>query len=269
MADPLMDACAAYDLNDAAVVTDLFEDAAEAYRDDPHRTGGVIDLPIPTPADADETAMHTPASLLVSGDLHDHRVNFRRLAHVAKLGDPASGVGLILQELIHGPSRINGADLSGRILAQAAALKLAHPTRVWQLLSNHELSQVTDADITKGGLSTSQSFNDGLEYLYGDEADTVADAIRAYVLALPLAVRVGRGTEAAVMCAHSLPAPRKMAKFDPAVLEAELDPMAVKRGGWAYEIVWGRNHDDATCDALAEAWGVQAFLLGHQPAEFG
>jgi hypothetical protein len=68
---------------------------------------------------------------------------------------------------------------------------------------------------------------------------------------------------------HSLPSPRKAEGFDPQSVFGEPDELAVMRGGWAYEMVWGRHQDDATCDRLAEAWGVSAFLLGHQPADMG
>ena len=34
-------------------------------------------------------------------------------------------------------------------------------------------------------------------------------------------------------------------------------------------MVWGRKHDDELADALARAWDVKVFVLGHQPAEMG
>ncbi|MEM9251338.1 MAG: hypothetical protein AAGB29_03215 [Planctomycetota bacterium] len=259
MHDAVLSAADRHDLHDASAVTDLFEDAAEAYRADPRRTGARIDLD----ADAADT-------VIVAGDLHDHRVNLRRLAKLAKLGDADARTVLVLQELIHGPSRVNNCDLSVRTLALAAALKLDEPTRVYQLLSNHELSQALGQDIMKGGMSTCACFDDGLAFLYGDDAETVAEAARAYVLSLPLAVRVAGPAEGpGVMCAHSLPSPRRVEAFDPAKLATEPDELAVMRGGWAYDMVWGRHHDDATCDRLAEAWGVSSFVLGHQPADMG
>ncbi|MEM1210002.1 MAG: hypothetical protein AAGI54_12115 [Planctomycetota bacterium] len=259
MHDAVLSASQRHDLHDASVVTDLFEDAADVYRTDPRRTGVRIDLD----ADAADT-------VVVGGDVHDHRVNLRRLARLARLDRDDDRTVLVIQELIHGPSRVNNCDLSVRTLALAAALKLDRPTRVYQLLSNHELSQALGQDIMKGGMSTCACFDEGLAFLYGDDAETVAEAVRAYVMSLPLAVRVaGPEPTRGVMCAHSLPSPRRLDRFDPAALEREPDETATMRGGWAYEMVWGRHQDDATTDRLGEAWGVSAFVLGHQPADMG
>ena len=40
-------------------------------------------------------------------------------------------------------------------------------------------------------------------------------------------------------------------------------------GGSAYHMVWGRHQNKKISQELAEAWGVEQFVLGHQPAEMG
>jgi hypothetical protein len=34
-------------------------------------------------------------------------------------------------------------------------------------------------------------------------------------------------------------------------------------------MVWGRRHDPALLEALAKAWDVDLFIVGHQPQEWG
>jgi hypothetical protein len=86
------------------------------------------------------------------------------------------------------------------------------------------------------------------------------------VFALPLAVK----TESGILCAHSLPSPRLLERFDASVLEREMKPEDITGpAGSAYLMVWGRKADDVTADALAERWGVEVFVLGHQHADMG
>ncbi|MEM8738707.1 MAG: hypothetical protein AAGG38_09565 [Planctomycetota bacterium] len=272
------------DLRDAEAVAAVFHDAARACRDAPGRRGSTVHLP-------------AHGHLLVTGDLHDHALNYQRILKLARLGSPAAplpssdadgqngsepngsnhsatnpanecgsgGRHLILHEVIHGPDRVNGHDLSVRMLARCADLKRRHPEHVHVLLSNHELAQLRGEGITKDGVSVVELFNQGVDFLYGNAADDIREAISDYVRSLPLAVRCDNG----LMISHSLPAPRRIEDFDKAVLERELSDDDLAPKGSAYDMVWGRYQNQKITEELADAWGVEAFIVGHQPAEMG
>ena len=106
----------------------------------------------------------------------------------------------------------------------------------------------------------------GSIHLYGeDDAALVHEAFNAYVDSLPLAVRCANG----VMLAHSLPAPRKIEVFDKTVLDRQLTEEDYSADGAAHLMVWGRRQNQKIAQELADAWGVDTFVLGHQPAEMG
>ena len=171
----------------------------------------------------------------------------------------------MLHEVIHGPALLNGADLSIRMLCRVAALKLEFPDQVHVLLSNHELAQVKGEGILKDGHSVVESFDEGLDYLFGEGAGAVADALESYVRSLALAVRCANG----VLCSHSLPSPRKLDVFDTGVLGRELAEADYGDNGAAYLMVWGRHHNEKLEADLAGAWSVDQFVMGHQPTEMG
>lgn len=239
-------------LQDAAQVIDLFEQGAEANFKAANRTGSVVDLP-------------DKGSLLVTGDLHDHRENFEKAIKLAELAKSPNN-HLVLQELVHGENLVNGMDFSYRILAQSAQLKVQYPEQVHHLLSNHELAQVYGTGILKDSVSVVEAFDEGLAYVFGDETDDVAAAIKRFVKSLALAVRTANG----ILVAHSLPSPRKMEVFDPEVLSRQLtEHDLTDADGSAHLMIWGRNLTQEQADALGEQWGVRIFLLGHQHADMG
>lgn len=239
------------DLADAAVVVDLLHQTAELNRNDPRRKGSAINLP-------------DTGQLLATGDLHDNAPALQRIVKRAKL-DASPDHHLVLHELIHGRTRVNGKDLSIRTLLRACALKAAYPEQVCFLLSNHELAQRRQEHVFKEGGSDIDAFNDGLEHLYGDEAEQVHQAFDDYVDSLPLAVRCVNG----IMLAHSLPSPRKIEAFDPSILKRKLKDEDYATDGSAALMVWGRHQNSKLATELAEAWGVEVFILGHQPPEMG
>ncbi len=238
-------------LQDPAVVCDLFMQAAELNMNSPLRKGSTVHLP-------------EQGTLWMPGDLHDHTLNFQRLLKLAQLHRKPDA-HLVLHELVHGPRLVNGCDLSIRLAARIAALKLKYPNQVHLMLANHDLAQVLGNEILKEGHGVVAAFNDGLDYLFGDEAKKVAQAFRAFVFSFNLAVRCPNG----IMCSHSLPSPSQRAKFDPTVLDRVLTEADLLPGGSAYLMVWGRNHQFDLEEDLAEAWNVEAFVMGHQPAEMG
>ncbi|MEM1109203.1 MAG: hypothetical protein AAGH99_11005 [Planctomycetota bacterium] len=248
------------ELRDAHEVIAVFRGAAEAFRDCPLRRGSTVHLP-------------DHGRLTATGDLHDHALNFQRLVKYSRLaeedapGTPgdADDQYLVLHEVIHGPATFSGMDFSVRTLARCADLKLRYPDRFHSVLSNHELAQLRGEGITKDGVSVCAVFDDGIDYLYADEADEVREAVGEYIQALPLAIKCANG----VMVSHSLPAPRRIEAFDKAVLDRELTEEDLAPKGSAYDMVWGRHQNKKITEELAEAWGVNVFVVGHQPAEMG
>jgi Calcineurin-like phosphoesterase len=239
------------DLRDADSVADLFTQAAQANLQTPGRAGAVVDLP-------------DVGRLLMTGDLHDNPQNYQRLLKLAKL-DADTGHRLVLHEVIHGPDLVNGLDLSVRMLARVAALKCRYPGQVYVLQANHELAQLRNEGILKEGRNTIESFDAGVDFLYGHKADAVRDAMNDYIRSLPLAVRCANG----VFCSHSIPSNSRMKRFDPTVIDRVPTEEDLSTKGDVYHMVWGRNQKQATADTLAKAWGCRQFVMGHQPAEMG
>lgn len=240
------------DLQDPDVVADLLVEVAQLNREDARLRGSTVNLP-------------DTGKLLITGDLHDNTPSLHRVVKRARL-ERSSDHHLVLHELIHGPSRINGMDLSIRTLATACAVKAAYPQQVHFLLSNHELAQRRQEHVSKEGGSDVQAFNLGLEHLYGPVgAEQVHTAFDAYVDSLPLAIRCHNG----VMVAHSLPGPRQMKLFDEGVIDRMLMDCDLDTTGSAHMMVWGRRQNSAVVEKLAKAWDVDAFVLGHQAPEMG
>lgn len=239
------------DLRDPDVVVEHFIQAERANLDTPGRNGAVVDLP-------------DTGRLLMTGDLHDNALNYQRLLKLAQL-DAGPGNRLILHEVIHGPDLVNGMDLSVRMLARVAALKCRYPDQVYILQSNHELAQLRHEGILKEGRDTVESFDDGIDFIYGGKADDVRDAMNGYLRSLLLGVRCANG----IFASHSIPSNNRMKRFDSAVIDRvpTTEDFSVK--GDVYHMVWGRNQTQATADTLAEAWGCKQFVMGHQPADMG
>jgi len=240
------------DLQDAEAVCRVLREATEANLTSTLRRGATVEL-------SDE------GRLVVTGDMHDHRLNYRKAVRLAALEKDA-GHHLLLQELIHSERLINGRDLSYRLSVETAQMQLQYPGRVHVLLSNHELSQAMGEDILKHGISSTEAFLAGLEYVFDEDAERVHEALSDWIKSLPLAVRCANG----VFCAHSLPAPRKRPVFDPNVISRQpTEPDLTGPNGSAHLLVWGRNLAQEWADDLASQWGAALFVLGHQPAEMG
>lgn len=247
---------------DAGEVIGLFEEASRANLGASCRAGSV-------------DVIRGPGRLVATGDLHDNPFHLRRLEEIAGLGegDEAAGAGggphVTFHEVIHSDRLLNGLDLSYRALARIAELKVREPERVHTLLANHELSQIVGAGIVKDGVRCVEAFNDGLGYVFGDAWERVAGAVGAFIRSMPLALRcvTPRGD---VLCAHSLPAPGQMARFDTSILSRDLcEDDYAPRTGSAHMMVWGRGYDAEQLEDLVERWGVNLFVLGHEKAPNG
>ena len=211
-----------------------------------------------------------PGTLIATGDVHDNPMHFNSLVKAAGMtAETDNGAHLTLHELIHSDRLVDGMDFSHRMLARVAALKAAHPERVHTLLANHELGQIIGAGIVKNGVRCVDAFNDGIDYQFGEQAQSVHDAVGAFIRSMPLALRchTARGD---ILCSHSLPAPGAMARFDTTILSRELtDDDYIPRQGSAYFMVWGRGYDHDQLEDLVERWGVNLFILGHEHADSG
>jgi len=239
------------DLDDADAVVELLREAAEANEGSALRQGALV---------------HPPrrGRLTVAGDLHDHGPNLMRLIRLAALTDGPDR-RLLLQEIIHGPHRVNGRDLSARTLMRVASLQLAFPDQVHVILGNHELAQLTRRPIVKHGVNMVEAFDDGIEAMYDSRAEDVRWAMDRYFESLPLGVRCPNG----ILCTHSLPGPSQRDAFDPTILDRATTQEDRVKGGSAYLLVWGRKHTEAWIDELAETLNASLFVLGHQPAPQG
>jgi hypothetical protein len=219
--------------------------------------------------------VHAPGRLIATGDLHDNPTALARLIEVAGLSGEADQpsddppVHITLHEIIHSDRLINGMDFSYRALVRVADLKRRFPERVHVLLGNHELSQVVGAGIVKDGIKVVEAFNAGVEYAFGAETPRVNEAISKFVRAMPLGLRCVT-PHGDILCAHSVPAPAMMGRFDPSILLRDLtDADYEPRKGAAHLMVWGRQYDAEQLEDLVERWGVSMFILGHEKAENG
>lgn len=249
------------DLANAEAVIEALRAGASANRNAACRRGSI-------------DRVEAPGRLIATGDIHDNPLNFATVVAAAGLttGDgPPSGnpAHLTLHEIIHPPTLVGGMDISYRGLTRVAALKARFPEHVHTLLANHELAQVYGAGIVKNGVRVVDAFNAGVEYVFGDDTDAVQDAIKDFVMSMPLALRCVC-PQGDILCAHSLPAAANMARFDPTILSRDLTEDDYQpRVGSAYFMVWGRGYDAELLEDLTERWGVNLFILGHEHAEHG
>ncbi len=215
--------------------------------------------------------IEAPGRLVATGDLHDNPAHYRRVLELAGLieGSPHEPSHVTLHELIHSDQLMGQMDFSYRVLVRVARLKSEHPELVHTLLANHELAQVLGSGIVKDGVLVVQAFNEGVEYVFGEEAPRVQEAIAGFIRSMPIALRCHTPT-GDLLCSHSLPGPAMMQRFDPSILDRELteDDYAPRRGS-AHLMVWGRGYDAELLEDLVERWGVNMFILGHEHVESG
>jgi hypothetical protein len=243
---------ATLDDRDAEAVLDVLRAGTEHMLNDPFRIGSVVRLP-------------AEGSLLITGDLHDNPMHLAKVITLARL-DKSPSNHVIVHELIHGDRLINGLDLSYRMLVKIARLMREYPGQIHPLLANHELSQMDGHPVSKGNGNMTENFDEGLDWVFGDDGRRVAAALRTFIRAMPLALF----TENGVCCAHSLPGPSQMVRFDSSIInrplvEADYAPLV----GSAWMMVWGRGQTTEQMELIAEEWDVKLFCLGHAFVENG
>lgn len=233
-------------------VADIFRTAGQWNHCEEHRVGNVLMF---------REAEH----LVVAGDIHGHRENLAKVIRRAAL-DAGPANMLVLQEIIHGGAKDpTGGDRSFELLVRAARLKGRYPGQVHFLMGNHDVAQVTGNDITKNGTGVCKGFHHGLVTAYGDGADEVADAIREFLLSMPLAGRCPNG----VFLSHSLPSPGRTDLLNLDVFHKPYQEGDFSRGQAIYELLWGRRHNPTTIRKMADLTGAKVFINGHQPQESG
>ena len=202
----------------------------------------------------------------MTGDMHGHHRNFDKLVKYCRL-DRTPTRHVILHELIHEqPQGFDSVDRSGELMLDAAKWKTEYPEQIHFLQSNHELAQLQDHEITKGGRMVTEDFERGIALTMGtSEIDAVLDEIDRVIASYPVAMR----TPNRIFCSHSLPNVTHMEEFEPECVHQPAESLDLTEGGMIYQMVWGRRHTPALLDRLAMAYDVDVFLTGHQPQEFG
>ncbi len=235
----------------AHVLADIFRQAAEQLANDERRTGSLVTLDAAT-------------EVVIAGYLHGSRRNTDKILRYAEL-DSHPGRVLILQEIIHGQAdAATGQDRSIEPLMRAVRAHAKHPGQVLLLLGNHDVAQLTGNEITKAGRGACRAFVEGVQHEFESAAEEVLDALNTFLYAMPLAARCGP-----VLMSHSVPHPSRMDLAGVEILTREYSHEDLRRGGPVYEWTWGRGQTPGQLDELAEALGVEYFILGHRHVESG
>jgi hypothetical protein len=228
--------------------------AIQHFKNTPGRRGRVIYLQGAT-------------EVLIAGDMHGNVENFRRVMEMAKLRQHSTR-HLVVQELVHGSRDYpgNGGDKSHQLIDLVSALKSEYPKQVHYLLGNHELAQYQGHMIAKGDRDPVQAFNKGVVTAYGGRSWDILKAYMDLFSILPVAIR----TPNRVYLSHSLPAEKKLATFDPAVLERDNHVDSdFRSGGSIHSLVWGRDVRQEIAEAFLKKVDADLLITGHIPNEPG
>jgi hypothetical protein len=240
------------DFSDAQAVADALHEAAQLNREDPIRSGSLLEF-------------GAAGQLVMTGDMHGNLRNFDKLQRYCALKS-SPGRAVILHELIHAePDPIGSPDYSIDLLVRAAAWKCEFPDNVFFIQSNHELSQFCGHEITKGGRYVLEDFERGVHERYGDGGDKVLGGVNDYLGSLPLAARTANG----IFLSHSLPDALFVDSFDPTIFERQPTEADMQPGGSAYALVWGRFQTEAVVEAFAKHVKADLFIVGHTPQDMG
>jgi len=237
---------------DARKAADYLNGAADLNETDPLRRGSLLAFP-------------NYGQVVMTGDLHGHRRNFEKLQRYCDL-ERFRPRHVVLHEIIHEDVMgLDDVDGSFEVLIEAARWKCEFPDQVHFLQSNHELAQLTQHEITKGGRVVTVAFEEAIRSAFGKRADDVLAGVHRYIRSLPLAGR----TDNRIFLSHSLPSPRDLPAFDATVLSRTPTVEDLAERGSAHSLVWGRYHTERALEELREVFDVDLFICGHQPQEMG
>lgn len=222
--------------------------AVALVRDTPGRRGHTV-------------ALEDCAEVLVAGDLHGHVGHFQAMLTLADLANNPRR-HFVLQEMIHGKFRYpKGGDKSHQLVDLFAALKGQFPKQVHYLPGNHELAQWTNRPVLKADENQNAIFQEGVTEAYGPKfGPQMYAAYLDLFQSLPVALRAPNG----VLIAHSLPATRSLALFDPARLERDTyDAEDLQPGGSVHSLLWGRETTADAATNFLRKMGADLLVSGH------
>jgi len=229
----------------------LMDRAAEANVNDPFRNGLLIELP-------------AEGEIMVTGDLHGRRANFRRIVKIANL-PRCRARHLVLQELVHELERDVEVCRSYRLVELAAQLKQSFPRQAHILPGNHEVAELLGLAIGKRNRELNYAFDEGGREAYRDDWPCVKDAYRRFWLSCPLAIR----TDNRIFISHSTPGMGKAGRCTLDYLRHTTPQDALQRATPAYDMLWGRDYSPASADAFAELVDADVLIVGHTPCDDG
>lgn len=236
-------------------VVTTFREAAGANCDTPMRDGNVVSIS----ADVADDVM-------ITGDLHGQRIHFNKLCRIANL-ESKPRRHLVLQEVCHGgplyPS--SSGCMSHLLLEDVARLKVQYPDRFHFLLSNHELAELNDFPIAKGGQMLNLQFRAGLKRMYGDAMGRIREALVEFLSTCPLSVRLASG----VFACHGIPEGVDQDGFDTDVFQRRLTKDDLRPDGAAFRLVWGRDFRQENAEAFSRLVGADVLVHGHEPCAEG
>lgn len=236
----------------AADFINLLEAGIKANQADAYRRHNLIVLP-------------DKGDIVITGDLHGHRRNFERIVAYSGL-EKNPDRHLLLQEIIHGgPEDEKGGCLSFDLLADVAILKIKFPDRVHIILANHDTAFITNSEVMKNGREMNASMRQAMKRRFGNKTKDVESAIERFLFSQPLAVKCPNR----IWLSHSLPSDRMIEKFDFSIFNRNLKINDIVRPNSAYLLTWGRRQSSESLKMLAEKFGVDFFVLGHQVQESG
>lgn len=239
----------------AQKTAETYQEAGRILRSSPLRQGNVVYL------DRSNTE-----DVMVTADLHGNRTNFRRILDIAEL-ESNPNRHLVFQEVCHGGPTYPkaGGCMSHLMLEDIAQLIVEFPGQVHFLISNHELAELTDYPIMKGGRMLNLMFRCGMGQMYGGLVPLVRAAQLEFLASLPIAIRIGQR----IMVTHSLPKQCDDEPFDASIFDRELNSFDRACGGSLHRLVWGRDFRQENVDNLAQQLGVDLFITGHEPCQYG
>ena len=233
-------------------ITDLCIKAAESNFSSVSRKGNIIELT-------------GSGKVIVTGDLHGHRRNFKKICSYADLENNPDTY-LVFQEILHGGEvDKQGGCKSFEVFFDVLRFKLQFPEQVHLIMGNHDTAIITDSKVLKNGKEMNEAMKDAIRRYYDKDHLQVMDSLREYLLSQPLAVKTANG----IWISHSLPGDKFIKDFDTAVFDRRLEIKDVERPNSAYLLTWGRRHSEKALEGLRQTLGVGSFVLGHQTQEKG
>jgi hypothetical protein len=239
--------------NDPEQIIDILDQASIQNRLDSLREGHILNLP-------------NYGQVIMTGDLHGHVHNFKKLQWYADL-ERVVHRHVIIHELVHANgNQTSEGDDSLLLLSQAAKWKVDYPDQVHFLMGNHDLAQLTNREISKGGAASIANFNKWIVEHFGVRAaEAILTKVNEFFLSLPLAAKSANR----IWFSHSLPGAGAMDYFDFSLFSRDWESADYVPKGSLYELLWGRNHTAEQLAEFAELLNVDYFVLGHQRKEQG